>query len=265
MAHLPDTVVIGLLKDEAFAPGPRPFYFSGVVAQSPSGRGGGWVFKETGEERGQRRPKLADHWRNTGGIKGARNLPATGGPPQLRRRYGKLTPDASNLPLVEWTRGTVRGTLKPRKPTLSFHEYTLLSEGAGGEIEENKGVYLFHVVPLSELGVLVPRLGLPHAITMTADETAEMAAIMRVEGFEHSDGPLPEVTVQQAVGEGPARPDVQAPDHWDLPAAELVRMLCDDSFQPGRRPGLLLDPSRTGWVYKEPSKSQPRRGKNMDR
>ena len=50
--------------------------------------GGQWVFKESAPNRKKRAP-TEQRWRNSGGAKGSRTLPA-GGDDQIRRRYGRI-------------------------------------------------------------------------------------------------------------------------------------------------------------------------------
>ena len=50
--------------------------------------GGQWVFKESVPNRKKRAP-TEQRWRNSGGAKGSRTLPA-GGDDQIRRRYGRI-------------------------------------------------------------------------------------------------------------------------------------------------------------------------------
>jgi hypothetical protein len=256
MAHLPHTLVIRLLRDPSFQPGARPIHFSGPCP-GPDGTpsAGGWLFKEVTSERSTRRPSGADRWRNTGGAKGARNLHMDG-PPQLRRRYGKVLPAEENQPLLDWER-SVQPVDSTKALRLSYHEYTLLGSPEGSsEVAEDKSAYLFHVVPTQGLAAAVPRLGLPASVKLSRDESTELTAILRGESYQTAGEEL-------AGSANEAAAAMEATEADDLPVEELVRMLCDTEFEPGRRPP-LLDPARYGWVFKESGK-QPRRGKNMDR
>jgi hypothetical protein len=210
MAHLPDALVERLLTDDSFQPGGRPSHFRAVVPGSvanvpPStidnpGPPVGWLFKETAAERQRRRHSAADRWRNCGGVAGARDLPAAR--PVLRRRYGKLTPAACNAPLLAWCaqpcqpgekRTAVHRTTRPTaKEGFAYHEYTLLDRSRtrqDGAFEDNVSAYLFHVVPVRDAMAVAPRLGLPESVTLTAEESRSLCAILRVEGF----GELPDL------------------------------------------------------------------------
>ena len=210
MAHLPDALVERLLADDSFQPGGRPTHFRAVVPDSvalvappPStidhpGPAVGWLFKETAVERQRRRHAAADRWRNCGGVAGARDLPAAR--PVLRRRYGKLTPAASNGPLLAWCaqpqpaekRTAVHRTTRPTaKEGFAYHEYTLLDRSRtrqDGAFEDNVSAYLFHVVPVRDAMAEAPRLGLPESVTLTAEESRSLSAILRVEGFGEIPG-----------------------------------------------------------------------------
>lgn len=210
MAHLPDALVERLLADDSFQPGGRPTHFRAVVPDSvalvvppPStidrpGPAVGWLFKETALERQRRRHAAADRWRNCGGVAGARDLPAAR--PVLRRRYGKLTPAASNGPLLAWCaqpkpaekRTAVHRTTRPTaKEGFAYHEYTLLDRSRtrqDGAFEDNVSAYLFHVVPVRDAMAEAPRLGLPESVTLTPEESRSLSAILRVEGFGEIPG-----------------------------------------------------------------------------
>jgi hypothetical protein len=228
MAHLPDALVERLLADASFQPGGRPSHFRAVVPDSlaasappPStienpGPAAGWLFKETAAERQRRRHSASDRWRNCGGVAGARDLPAAR--PVLRRRYGKLTPAASNAPLVGWCaqpcqpgekRTAAHRTKRPTaKEGFAYHEYTLLDRSrtrADGAFEDDVTAYLFHVVPVKDAMAEAPRLGLPAAVELAAEEARALSAILRVEGFDE----LPGLPTTDTVGAA-AQPDNSA-------------------------------------------------------
>ena len=282
MAHLPDALVERLLADDSFQPGGRPSHFRAVVPDSvanvpPStidnpGSPVGWLFKETAAERQRRRHSAADRWRNCGGVAGARDLPAAR--PVLRRRYGKLTPAASNTPLLAWCaqpcepgekRTAAHRTTRPTaKEGFAYHEYTLLDRSRtrqDGAFEDNVSAYLFHVVPVRDAMAEAPRLGLPESVTLTAEESRSLCAILRVEGFgeipglesvgstahlannacETSESSSSYFAVS-AIGE--RRPTISytrfaCRETQALPTEEVIRRICDTSYEPGHRPGLL--------------------------
>lgn len=278
MAHLPDAVVERLLADDSFQPGGRPSHFRSVVPDSvtvvkppPSTIGNpgpavGWIFKETAAERQRRRHSAADRWRNCGGVAGARDLPAAR--PVLRRRYGKLTPAASNTPLMAWCaqpchpgekRTAAHRTTRPTaKEGFAYHEYTLLDRSRtrpDGAFEDNISAYLFHVVPVRDAMACAPRLGLPESVILTAEEARALSAILRVEGF----GEIPELesvgsTAQPAENTCELARDSSSCCDWSephcsrafdrrenqiLPTEEVIRRICDTNYEPGHRPGLL--------------------------
>jgi len=243
MAHLPDVLVLRLLADVSFQPGARPVHFGGPCSDCAS-----WVYKETGDQRRKRRSRSSDRWRNTGGAKGGRDLPLNVPAPLLRRRYGSLTPAAKNVQLLGWIQANA-GQIKTR---FSYHEYTLLQKGADGGIAEDKTVVLFHILPPKACAEAVPRLGLPKGLSLSDVECTQLEAILRVEGYMHT---AQSDTVAQ---------DNRASNLFEhFSVVKLVRLLCDTEFQPGGRP-VILDPARSGWVFKE-SGPQARRGRNSDR
>jgi hypothetical protein len=113
--------VVRMLTDTAFCPGPRPSIFDVRQAR--------WLFKELAVGR-KKRCVQDDRWRNSGGAKGSRTLPA-GGPPQIRRRYGAICKSRN-----------------PQTVGLRYHEYSLLNvDPTLGEPQENRDAILFHVIP----------------------------------------------------------------------------------------------------------------------
>ena len=293
MAHLPTELVQRLLADASFQPGGRPSHFRAVVPGSladpalqppPSNLGhragpaGGWLFKETAEERQKRRHPAADRWRNCGGVAGARDLPAAR--PVLRRRYGKLTPATSNAPLLGWCaqpcqpgekRTAAHRTTRPTaKEGFAYHEYTLLDRSRSredGAFEDDVSAYLFHVVPVKDAAANAPRLGLPQSVELAAEEARSLSAILRVEGFAVLPG-LDSGSQQQqqlAAAAAPAAAAAAAAEGEILPTEEVIRRICDTSYEPGHRPG-LLKPAQHGWLFKEPGRpARLRRGQHEDR
>ena len=322
MAHLPDELVERLLRDEGFQPGGRPSHFRapvpGSVAENPGPPAStehappvGWLFKETGTDRNRRRHSEADRWRNSGGKAGARDLPA--GAPVVRRRYGKLTPAATNAPLLAWCapppppgekRKAAQRTTRPTaKEGFAYHEYTLLDpskQREDGALQDDVSRYLFHVVPVRDVRAPcppcsrrgrahrhrspcrvprpqamaeAPRLGLPQEVELSADETRSLSAILRVEKFEalpgtNSAGELgPRAQPPGAGLDGAsAAAAAGAPTETEvLPVEEVIRRICDTSYEPGTRPA-LLKPAQHGWIFKEPARpGRLRRGQHEDR
>ena len=297
MAHLPTELVARLLADASFQPGGRPSHFRAVVPGSladaalqppPStiehpGPADGWIFKETAAERQKRRHPAADRWRNCGGVAGARDLPAAR--PVLRRRYGKLTPAVTNAPLLGWCaqpcapgekRTAAHRTTRPTtKEGFAYHEYTLLDRArtrGDGAFEDNVSAYLFHVVPVKDAAAEAPRLGLPESVELGAEEARSLSAILRVEGFavlpglDSASGPQPPGAGGAAAAAAAGGAAAAAASEGEiLPTEEVIRRICDTSYEPGQRPG-LLKPAQHGWLFKEPGRpARLRRGQHEDR
>lgn len=118
-----------------------------------------------------------------------------------------------------------------------------------------------------------PRLGLPQEVELSADETRSLSAILRVEKFEalpgtNSAGELGPRTQPPGAGLGGASADAAAgaPTETEvLPVEEVIRRICDTSYEPGTRPA-LLKPAQHGWIFKEPARpGRLRRGQHEDR
>jgi len=123
---LPSEIAYRMLTDDAYHPGGRPANFDGRAQR--------WIFKERNGDRsgGNGRSKMdkkADRWHNSGGVRGARDMPAE--MPTVRRRYGSVSR---------------QGTILWR-----FHEYSLLNrvpDGMSGmRLEEDRSTVVFHVMP----------------------------------------------------------------------------------------------------------------------
>lgn len=124
---LPSEIAYRMLTDDGYQPGARPLSFDGLD--------GRWVFKEESRDRGPNAryqiDQKADRWHNSGGVRGARDMPTER--PLVRRRYGSVS------------RG---GTILWR-----FHEYSVVkriedpdSEG-GYRLDEDRSTTVFHVMP----------------------------------------------------------------------------------------------------------------------
>jgi hypothetical protein len=124
---LPAEIAHSMLLDPSFDPGCRPSNFDGCD--------GRWVFKEAaGADRPARSgTDRADRWHNSGGVRGARNMPISR--PLVRRRYGSVSRHGQIL--------------------YRFHEYCLLrpcatpADDPTGDsgYEEDRSTALFHVMP----------------------------------------------------------------------------------------------------------------------
>jgi len=276
MAHLPTDLVLRLLNDDTFRPGGRPSHFRGIAPDALTGAppetidhpgsAAGWVFKETAADRKRRRHAESDSWRNCGGVAGARDLPA--GAPIVRRRYGKVTPAASNAPLLQWCAPPpapgVKRSAKDKliRPTIkegfAYHEYTLLDttkKRADGAFADATEVYIFHIIPVKDAIIHAPRLGLPPSVCLSTAESRALSAVLRVQGF--LDDPLPNPESNKILPQLPPTPTL------DTDAA--ISFLCDASYNPGGRPG-LLKPAEHGWLFKEPGRARgARRSAHEDR
>jgi len=124
---LPSEIAYRMLTDDGYQPGARPLSFDGLD--------GRWVFKEDSRDRGpnarHKIDKKADRWHNSGGVRGARDMPTER--PLVRRRYGSVS------------RG---GTILWR-----FHEYSLVKQVEdpasedGYRVDEDRSTTVFHVMP----------------------------------------------------------------------------------------------------------------------
>ena len=124
---LPSEIAYRMLTDDGYQPGARPLCFDGLD--------GRWVFKEDNRNRGpnarHRVDKKADRWHNSGGVRGARDMPTER--PLVRRRYGSV----SRAGTILWR----------------FHEYSLVkrvedaSEEDGYRLDEDRSTVVFHVMP----------------------------------------------------------------------------------------------------------------------
>lgn len=130
---LPAEVAARMLHDDSYAPGVRPVIFNAA--------GGQWLFKE--KSRGRAAPHArctahdrsndrADRWHNSGGVRGARDMPKNA-TPLVRRRYGSVAQNGEIL----WR----------------FHEYSALTvvpdldAPNGQRIDEDRSTVVFHVMP----------------------------------------------------------------------------------------------------------------------
>ena len=135
---LPAEIAYRMLVDPKFKPGSRPTAFDG--------RDGRWVFKE---KAGTRAPACrlnnkhfsgsvaladrADRWHNSGGVRGARDMPIA--KPLVRRRYGSVSREGH----IMWR----------------FHEYSLITpshpderaDAAAVDDSEDRSTVVFHIMP----------------------------------------------------------------------------------------------------------------------
>lgn len=124
---LPSEIAHRMLTDDGYMPGARPLSFDGLD--------GRWVFKEDSRDRApnarNKYDKKADRWHNSGGVRGARDMPTEA--PVVRRRYGSVSRAGNIL----WR----------------FHEYSVVKRvpdaaAAGGvRLEEDRSTVVFHVMP----------------------------------------------------------------------------------------------------------------------
>ena len=117
---LPLSLALRLVKDDSFRPGGRPEQLCDLANT--------WVFKET---RRVKRKAGCDAWVNSGGVRGGRNLQNMEGEIVLRRRYGKVLASADGGRRAKLTGDERR-----------YQEYTLLSKGPDGELQENRDIRL---------------------------------------------------------------------------------------------------------------------------
>ena len=171
---LTPSVAVRMLRDDKFDPGPRPSVFDLGASK--------WLFKESGASR-KKRGVHDDRWRNSGGAKGARNLPA-GGPPLIRRRYGAIC-KSQNAEAVG----------------LRYHEYTLLEPTGGGQVEENRSVIVFHVIPPPEFCQAAAQLPAP---------TQAQAEPQRPEPEQQRQGSPPPAAAGASAGGAAAAPAAAA-------------------------------------------------------
>lgn len=126
-ATLPTEEVLRMLTDPEFEPGPRPLVMDVQPEQ--------WVFKEM-PGRKRRSPGVGDKWVHTAGKKGARSLALhAGGPPVVRRRYGRV----------------VRQQTKEH--VFRYNLYTLIYPEGKTEVgqppqESKTGATLWHIIKL---------------------------------------------------------------------------------------------------------------------
>ena len=113
-----------LLQEQEYVPGARPRIFRVEDDQ--------WIFKENLGHRTAVYGQQQDRWHNSGGIKGARDLPSDN--PVIRRRYGSLIPPGSS-------------SRKTSGEAFRYHEYSLLSRDEKGNCVESGTARLFHVTP----------------------------------------------------------------------------------------------------------------------
>jgi hypothetical protein len=129
---LPPEIAARMLLDENYQPGKRPGSFISKDGQ--------WIFKETGRVLGIRKKgdrnkeDKSDRWHNSGGVRGARDMPVKGsGRPIVRRRYGSVARQG----VIMWR----------------FHEYSLLNVVAdpttedGQRVVEDRSTVVFHIMP----------------------------------------------------------------------------------------------------------------------
>jgi len=124
---LPSEIAYRMLTDDGYQPGARPLSFDGLD--------GRWVFKEDSRNRAPngrtRVDKKADRWHNSGGVRGARDMPTER--PLVRRRYGSV----SRAGTILWR----------------FHEYSLVKKVPdpdakdGYRMDEDRSTVVFHVMP----------------------------------------------------------------------------------------------------------------------
>jgi hypothetical protein len=124
---LPSEIAYRMLTDDGYMPGARPLSFDGLD--------GRWVFKEDMRDRlpnaRNKNDKKADRWHNSGGVRGARDMPTEA--PIVRRRYGSV----SRAGTILWR----------------FHEYSLVkrvddaTEADGYRLDEDRSTVVFHVMP----------------------------------------------------------------------------------------------------------------------
>ena len=129
---LPSQVAYQMIITENFRPGARPLWFDP--------RQGVAIFKEDVQDRGANARNRADHkpdadrWHNSGGQRGARDMPAE--MPIVRRRYGSV----SRAGTIYWR----------------FHQYCLIrwvadsSFPKGYRVEEDRSTVIFHIMPKRE-------------------------------------------------------------------------------------------------------------------
>lgn len=129
---LPPEIAARMLLDENYQPGKRPGSFISKDGQ--------WIFKETVRVLGIRKKgdrnkeDKSDRWHNSGGVRGARDMPVKGsGRPIVRRRYGSVARQG----VIMWR----------------FHEYSLLDVVAdpttedGQRVVEDRSTVVFHIMP----------------------------------------------------------------------------------------------------------------------
>ena len=214
------------------------------------------MFKETPANRRKRGP-TDERWRNSGGAKGSRTLPA-GSDDQIRRRYGRITPGAGLPPTgaagppgvfyryhVRRTVWLVEHWLVEHGRLLKFfaQEYSLLEGGGGGE---DRTCLLFHVIPPSD----GPLSSAGHVPTRHTRRTADAGTTQA--GANGGVQLAPHGRCQITHGSRELQPQ------------EIARMLEDESFNPGPRPS-VFDIGATCWVFKEGGSSRKKRGVHDDR
>jgi hypothetical protein len=256
-----------LLMDPDFEPGPRPAFFDPAENR--------WSFKERASSRCKRSTD-EDRWRNSGGAKGSRDLPA-GDRPLVRRRYGRLS------------------KADDKSDFYRYHEYSLLVESSegGGTLTEMRNVTLFHVLSPNDT------VHLPAAAALGANmpTTEQLAAkINKLEPAAAAAAAAFAAAAANAVAvvEGEGGAARQASDADSLPPTSsspsssslcssssggewtgiyengltpdvAVRMLCDSGFEPGCRPPIFDPAGSTSWIFKEKAEMRKKRGGTDDR
>ena len=210
------------------------------------------MFKETAANRKKRAP-TEQRWRNSGGVKGSRTLPA-GGDDQIRRRYGRICTAGAG---VFYRYHVRRNGVVTLANLLKFfaQEYSLLEGGAaaaaaeGGAAEglkEDRTCLLFHIIPPSD----GPLSSAGHVPTRHTRRTADAGTAQA--GANGGVQLAPHGRCQITHGSRELQPQ------------EIARMLEDSSFNPGPRPS-VFDIGATCWVFKEGGSSRKKRGVHDDR
>eukprot|EP01048_Picozoa_sp_COSAG05_P020278 COSAG05_NODE_3403_length_2084_cov_1.359013_2_plen_476_part_01 len=156
LGAIPVSIILRLLRDSNFQPGPRPARW----AEEPIGHRRQWIFKEN--MRSVRRG--GDTWMNSGGVRGARDLfDPNDNRIGTRRRYGKIVRFRSKS---EHLNDRSSSELLGR-----YHEYSLITNLGNGQVEEEREIRIFHITPPPEN---IPNLGLPPTIRLTQREQLEL-------------------------------------------------------------------------------------------
>jgi hypothetical protein len=148
---LPTTVVLRLLNDSTFEPGPRPVNF--YLQQGSETQ---WIFKETilaNKNRLKKRKLGSDTWVNSGGKRGGRALTDGHGVAVAHRRYGTIKTDSD----CDAAR-------------LRYQQYTLIRNG-----EEDTRTRIFHVQEVS------PNVGAPGGAVFTVPPEISLTQVEQEE------------------------------------------------------------------------------------